>query len=197
MTATGNHNKDSLHSATPFQGAAGTSCRRVARLATSTSPILLKMCSHIYSSYNRRAAAAHFLDKRTKLAYHTFIKARVPSAPVGRWGRIDNPVQLRNGTATVSAEAGSETKVSHWGYPREGALRRGCTSQETCSGLPPFPGNWKMRYFCLRKYGCGSPIVGLPLFYLEELWQHPVLCWPGKAAAAEKPPSPVPFCKPW
>ena len=159
MIATGNHNKDSLRSATPFQGAAGTSCQWVARLATSTSPILLKMCSHIFSSYNRRAAAAHFLDKRTKLAYHIFVKARVPSAPVGRWGRIDNPVQLRNGTATVSAEAGSKTKVSHWGYPREGALRRGCTSQETCSGLPPFPGKWKS-----GTYACGNSAAA-------------VLCW--------------------
>ena len=124
-------------------------------------------------------------------------KTRVPSVPVGLGGRIDNPVQFRNGTATVGAEAGGRTKVSHWGHPREGVPRRGCTSQETCSGLPSFP----------RKVGksgifaCGNTAAAVhawtAAFLLEELWLHPVLCWPDRAAAAARPPSPAPFCRRW
>lgn len=42
------------------------------------------------------------------------IDISVPPSPGGMRRRIENPVGIRNGTATVSAEAGRRTKVSHW-----------------------------------------------------------------------------------
>ena len=39
-------------------------------------------------------------------------------------GRIGNPVKIRNGTATVCAEAACWTKVSQWGIFSEKAARK-------------------------------------------------------------------------
>jgi hypothetical protein len=37
---------------------------------------------------------------------------------IGCSGRIENHVQIMDGTAAVSADAGNGTKVGHWDLPR-------------------------------------------------------------------------------
>ena len=68
-----------------------------------------------------------------------------------------NPVQIRNGTATVSVEALRETKVSHW---RD--LRRLCgcqrsVSQETClNGVFSPALQVRGSVMIAQKIGCGD-----------------------------------------
>lgn len=70
-----------------------------------------------------------------------------------------NPVRIRNGTATVYAEAAHLTKVGHWGIVPEKAvgelvrresgdlLRRG-------KKVLPVPGKWMGSPIGWQKYGC-------------------------------------------
>ncbi len=74
-----------------------------------------------------------FLDNRGKTEYHgrkqTF---QCPGPPKKPPGRIENPVRIRSGTATVSAEVPAMAKAGHWSDPRRPSRDFGCTSQETC-----------------------------------------------------------------
>ncbi len=46
------------------------------------------------------------------------IVSTVPGMVIGCSGRIENHVQIMDGTAAVSADAGDGTKVGHWVPPR-------------------------------------------------------------------------------
>ena len=82
------------------------------------------------------------------------------SAAVAVWARrrIGNPVQIRNGTATVCVQAPHAAKASHWELSREG-----CVQAVKAQVRRPAQGVFRCfrrisgkRAFLYAKNGCGS-----------------------------------------
>ena len=91
------------------------------------------------------------IDKRGGCEYHNRKNTEVPLLPLG-WGRrIENPVGIRGGTATVSAEVGAEVRKSAiGGKPREGPHSPWMHKPGDLLRLTLRPG-WRKAFFACRK----------------------------------------------